>query len=104
MQAAGTVRSWNVEARRMPVVLRPGNGGLVFWLGTAGLVALGFVMVLNTSYFYAQEHFGDPYLFARKHLTAMALGALGLVGCWRIPTHTLRRATYPLLVTSLVVL
>jgi cell division protein FtsW len=104
LRAAGVVRTWTVEARRSPVVLRPGNGGLVLWLGTAWLVALGFVMVLNTSYFYAQEHFGDPYLFARKHFTAMALGALGMIGCWRIPTHTLRRATYPLFVISLVAL
>jgi cell division protein FtsW len=104
LRAPGTVRTWNVEARRVPIVLRPGNGGLVLWLGTALLVALGFVMVLNTSYFYAQEHFGDPYLFARKHLAAMALGALGMIACWRIPTHTLRRATYPLFVISLVAL
>jgi cell division protein FtsW len=103
-RAVGTVRTWNVEARRAPIVLRPGNGGLVLWLGTALLVALGFVMVLNTSYFYAQEHFGDPYLFARKHLAAMALGALGMIACWRIPTHTLRRATYPLFVISMVAL
>jgi len=104
LRAPGTVRTWNVEARRVPIVLQPGNGGLVLWLGTALLVALGFVMVLNTSYFYAQEHFGDPYLFARKHLAAMALGALGMIACWRIPTHTLRRATYPLFVISLVAL
>jgi cell division protein FtsW len=98
------VRVWSAEARRAPVVLRPGNGGLVLWLGTALLVGLGFVMVLNTSYFYAQEHFGDPYIFARKQFVAIALGSIGMIGCWRIPTHALRRATYPLLVLALVAL
>jgi cell division protein FtsW len=88
------------STRRHPVILRPGNNGLVLFLGAAWLVALGFVMVLNTSYFYAQERFGDPYLFARKHLAAIALGSIGMVLCWRIPTHALRRATYPLLVFS----
>jgi len=95
---------WNAEARREPVVVRSGNGALVLWLGTAWLVALGFVMVLNTSYFYAQEHFGDPYLFARKHLVAIALGTVGMILAWHIPTRVLRAATYPLLVLSLVLL
>lgn len=98
------VRPWNAEARREPVVLRPGTSGFALWVGTAWLVALGFVMVLNTSYFYAQERFGDPYLFTRKHLVAMALGTVGMILFWRIPTQTLRRATYPLLLLSLVLL
>jgi cell division protein FtsW len=93
-----------MEARRAPVVLRPGNNGLVLWFGAALLTALGCVMVLNTSYFYAQENFGDPYLFARKHLVAMALGLVAMLVCWRVPTHTLRRATYPLLLLSLLLL
>jgi cell division protein FtsW len=99
-----TARAWNTEARRAPIVLRPGNNGLVLWLGTATLIALGFVMVLNTSYFYAQENFGDPYLFARKHLVAIALGIPAMLVCWRMPTATLRRATYPLLLASLILL
>jgi cell division protein FtsW len=95
-------RPWNAEARREPVVLRPGNASLVLLIGTVWLVALGAVMVLNTSYFYAQERFGDPYLFTRKHLVAAALGLVGMALFWRIPTHVLRRATYPLLCLSLV--
>ena len=86
------------------MVLRSGNGALVLWLGTAWLVALGFVMVLNTSYFYAQEHFGDPYLFTRKHLVAIALGSVGMILFWHIPTRVLRGATYPLLAASIVLL
>jgi cell division protein FtsW len=99
-----TARAWNTEARRAPIVLRPGSNGLVLWLGTMTLIALGFVMVLNTSYFYAQENFGDPYLFARKHLMAIALGIAAMLVCWRMPTATLRRATYPLLLASLILL
>jgi len=101
---SSALRAWNTEARRTPVVLRPGGNGVMLWIGTAALVALGFVMVLNTSYFYAQERFGDPYLFARKHLAAIALGALGMLVAWRVPTHTLRRATYPLLLLSMFAL
>lgn len=97
-------RPWNAEMRRQPVVLRSRSGALVLWLVTASLVALGFVMVLNTSYFYAQEHFGDPYLFTRKHLAAMALGGGCLVIFWHVPTQVLRRATYPLLLVSFALL
>jgi cell division protein FtsW len=104
LDAIGITKPWNAEARREPVVLRPGNASLVFSIGTLLLVALGFVMVLNTSYFYAQEHFGDPYLFARKHLAAGAIGLACMVLFWRIPTHVLRRATYPLLIASIVLL
>ncbi len=104
MEPITLVGPFQLEARREPVVLRPGNAGLVFWLCTTWLVALGFVMVLNTSYFYAQEHFGDPYLFARKHLASMVLGTLGMILFWRIPSATLRRATYPLLGLSIVLL
>jgi cell division protein FtsW len=101
---SATARAWNTEARRAPIVLQPGRTGLVLWGSTAILVALGCVMVLNTSYFYAQENFGDPYLFARKHMAAIALGIGVMLVCWRIPTHALRRATYPLLVLSLILL
>ncbi|MBI2962703.1 MAG: putative lipid II flippase FtsW [Deltaproteobacteria bacterium] len=105
MSTVGSLaRPWNAEARREPVVLRPGKSGLALWIGTAGLVALGFVMVLNTSYFHAQERFGDPYLFARKHLAAIALGGAAMVLFWRVSTRTLRRATYPLLLLSLALL
>ena len=97
-------RIWATEARRGPVILRPRSGGVIFWLGTAWLTALGLVMVLNTSYFYAQERFGDPYLFARKHLMAMSVGLVAMVTAWRVPTHVLRRATYPLLLVALAAL
>jgi len=104
LRAIGIGKPWNAEARREPVVLRPGNDSLILSVGTVWLVALGFVMVLNTSYFYAQEHFADPYLFARKHVVAGMIGLLCMVLFWRIPTHVLRRATYPLLLVSLALL
>ncbi len=85
-------------------MLEPGHGDLVLWTAMAMLVALGFVMVLNTSYFYAQERFGDSYLFTRKHLMAIVLGTAALVVFWRIPTRAVRRLTYPLLLLTLALL
>lgn len=95
---------WDLESRRRPIVLEPGHGDLGLWMATSMLVALGFVMVLNTSYFYAQERFSDPYLFTRKHLMAVVLGTGALIAAWRIPTRTYRRLTYPLLLLTLILL
>lgn len=97
-------RAWSTDVRREPIVLEPRHGEFLLIAGTAVLVALGFVMVLNTSYFYARDRFGDPYLFTRKHLAAVALGSMALLAAWRIPVRTWRRLTYPLLLLSLVAL
>ena len=43
-------------------------------IAVVGLLALGIVMVFNTSYFLARERFGDPFHFFRKHLMSIALG------------------------------
>ncbi len=72
-------------------LLRPGSSGL----GAVGsaprlLVALGFVMVLNTSYFFAQERFGDPLRLPASTWSRSALGIPVMLVCWRMPTHTLR--------------
>lgn len=73
MRAIGERASGRVV---MPRLNRPDP-----WLlaATAGLAGLGLVMVFNASYFYAQERFGDPFLFVGKHIVALALGTAVLV-------------------------
>ncbi|MGH7859568.1 MAG: putative lipid II flippase FtsW [Candidatus Binatia bacterium] len=93
--------SWSADARREPIVLQPGYSDFLLGTGTALLVILGLVMVLNTSYFYAQERFGDPYLFTRKHVLSIALGAAALVFARQVPTRVWRRLAYPLLLVAL---
>jgi cell division protein FtsW len=90
-----------VGSGRQPIVLQRGRSDFLIGMGTALLVILGFVMVLNTSYFFAQERFGDPYLFTRKHLLSIVLGTAALLVARRIPTRTWRRMTYPLLLVAL---
>lgn len=74
------------------------------WLlvAVAGLLALGLVMVFNTSYFWGREHFGDPFHFFRKHVTSIGLGLVACFVTSRIPSATWRRIAYPLLVVSVV--
>jgi cell division protein FtsW len=64
------------------------------------LLGLGTVMVFNTSYFYAQDRFGDAYLFTRKHLIALVTGGAALGVAWRMPSRWLRPLTYPLLAVA----
>jgi cell division protein FtsW len=92
------------DLRREPVVLQAGRGDRPLWFATAALVTLGFVMVFNTSYFYAQERFGDPYLFTRKHLFAIAVGLAALILARRLPTRRLRALTYPVLLATIAAL
>ncbi len=104
MNRVEMLRPITLEARREPVVLEPGRGTITLWLGTALLVALGFLMVLNTSYFFAQERFGDPYLFTRKHIAAIFVGTVAMILAWRAPASRLRAFTYPLLLVSVALL
>jgi cell division protein FtsW len=77
--------------------------GLDPWLllATGTLVALSVIMVFNVSYFYAQEHFGDPLVFFRKHLASIALGVVVLMVASRLPLEWYKRSAYPLLLVAL---
>jgi cell division protein FtsW len=60
----------------MPRLNRPDPWLLV---AAAGLAGFGLVMVFNASYFYAQERFGNPFLFVVKHVVAMCIGFAALL-------------------------
>lgn len=74
------------------------------WLlvATAGLAGLGLVMVFNASYFYAQERFGDPFLFVRKHVVAMIIGCGLLAISSRLRVQWLEKYAPGVLVVSVV--
>lgn len=62
------------------------------------LLLVGEVMVFNTTYFYAFEHFGDPYRFVWKHQIALVLGSSGLGIAISLSSVAYRRFAYPVLV------
>ena len=68
------------------------------------LLAIGITMVLNTSYLFAQERFGDGTYLFRKQLAAAGLGLLGLSMALLLPPPAYRRLAGPLLVAALVAL
>jgi cell division protein FtsW len=77
----------------MPRLNRP---DMWLLLATAGLTGLGVVMVFNASYFYAQERYGDPLLFFRKHVVALFCGMVVLAVVSRVRLQWLERMAYPL--------
>lgn len=66
------------------------------------LLAIGITMVLNTSYLFSQERFGDGTYLFRKQLAAVGLGLLGLSVAVLLPPSAYRRLTGPLLVVTLI--
>jgi cell division protein FtsW len=65
----------------MPRLNRP---DLWLLIAAAGLAGLGVVMVFNASYFLAQDRYGDPLVFFRKHLVALGAGTVLLLCISRV--------------------
>jgi cell division protein FtsW len=85
----------------MPRLNRPDPWLLI---AAAGLVGLGTVMVFNASYFYAQDRYGDPYLFVRKHLLFLAAGVVASLAVSRVRLQWFERSARPLLLCCMVAL
>ena len=65
------------------------------------LLAIGITMVLNTSYLFSQERFGDGTYLFRKQLAAVAVGVAGLCVAVVLPPSVYRRLTVPLFLLAL---
>ncbi len=68
------------------------------------LLAIGITMVLNTSYLFSQERFGDGTYLFRKQLAAAGLGVLGLAVALLVPPSAYRRLAGPLLIVTVIAL
>ena len=68
------------------------------------LLALGLLMVLNTTYFLAQERSGDPFHLFKLQLAHIVAGALVLTVLSQFSADGLRRLTIPLMAISAVLL
>lgn len=66
------------------------------------LLIVGLIMVFNTTYFYAFEHFDNPYRFVWKHIGVLGLGTVGLGITAVLSSATYRRFAYPLLICAVL--
>lgn len=85
----------------MPRLNRP---DLWLLIAAAALAGLGVVMVFNASYFFAQDRYGDPLIFFRKHLLALGAGTVLLLLVSRVRLEWFERIAYPSLMCIVVAL
>jgi cell division protein FtsW len=85
----------------MPRLNRP---DLWLLIAAAGLAGLGVVMVFNATYFFAQDRYGDPLIFFRKHLMALGAGTVLLLCVSHVRLEWFERIAYPALICIIVVL
>jgi cell division protein FtsW len=85
----------------MPRLNRP---DLWLLIATALLTGLGIVMVFNASYFFAQDRYGDAYVFFRKQLFALGCGATLLLVISHVRLEWFERLAFPLMICALIAL
>jgi cell division protein FtsW len=91
-------------ARAEPVVVVTHGGDPWIVIAVMTLVALGVVMVFNTSFFFAGDRYGDPYHVLQKHLISIALGGLLCLLASRLNSRHYQALAYPLLAVVVVAL
>ena len=66
------------------------------------LLGIGTIMVWSASSVFAQVRFGDPYYFLLRQLAFLVIG-MGLLAIgWRVPTETLRKLAWPMLILTVI--
>src|ERR1700730_9684244 len=73
-------------------------------LPAAALLALGLLMVLNTTYFLGPAKTGDSFHFFKLHLLHIAVGFVALAALSQFSLAGLRRLVLPLMVVAVALL
>ena len=73
-------------------------------LPAAALIALGLLMVLNTTYFLGQEKTGDAFHFFKLHLVHIAAGLAVLAILAQFSLAGMRRLVMPLMIVAVALL
>lgn len=74
------------------------------WVPAAALIALGLLMVLNTTYFLGQEKTGDAFHFFKLHLIHIAAGLFVMFALSQLSLAGLRRLAAPLMIVAVILL
>jgi len=97
-------RGWSHAPPERGVAANLGRGqGDVLLLGVVALlVALGILMVLDVTYFYGWERYGDPFRFFRMHLISVAAGVTALIIASRVRLGVYGRVAVPAVALAVV--
>ncbi|HXW85415.1 MAG TPA: putative lipid II flippase FtsW [Candidatus Binataceae bacterium] len=74
------------------------------WLPATGLLLIGLLMVLNTTYFLALDKTGDGFHYFKLHLAHVAIGLAALLVLSQLSLRGLRRIAMPLAIVSALML
>ena len=104
-----TVLSVGKEPISAPIstsVLRrkPPSHDVILFAAVLSLICFGLVMVYSASAVYAAQKFGSATYFFRRDLVWTALGLCGMIYAARTDFSVYRRWSYPMLVSSVVLL
>lgn len=77
---------------------------MILLLVTLFLVTVGAVMIYSSSSILALEKYKDGQFFLKKHLVFVVIGLVGMIVMTKIPYEHLKKAAYPGIVLSVVLL
>ncbi|MGD0073442.1 MAG: putative lipid II flippase FtsW [Candidatus Binataceae bacterium] len=98
--AGGYLKNWRARFDK----LAPGRTDPWLLIPGLALVALGLLMVLDTTYFLSIEKTGEPFYFIRRQLFNAAAGVAALILFSRFSARGLRRIALPLMIVAALML
>ncbi len=92
------------RASKPAALTEPGPFDVTLAATLVGLIAFGVVMVYSASAVYANNMFGDGYHFLVRQTIFAALAFVVLIVFTRVNLTLLRRSTYPVLLTAVLMM
>ena len=84
--------------------LTRGRPDIALFIVTIILIVIGTVMIYSSSSIIAMEKYGDGYHYIKKHILFVLIGLGVMIGTSRLPYRYWKKAAYPGLFISIVLL
>ncbi len=84
--------------------INSGRPDIMLFIVTIILVVIGTVMIYSSSSIIAMEKFGDGYHYIKKQIIFVVIGLVVMLCASRVPYRFLRKAAYPAVVISIILL
>lgn len=104
MKNAATTSKNSSTSSSRPLLQSLSGVDIPLLLIVVALLTFGLVMVLSSSYIFAEERFGDGFAFIKKQFLFAMLGLVGMGFAARIPHRNWLKWGYPVLAAACVLL